>query len=163
MKVSICTRYKGRRRLKLATPTGCSIFRKSYVAVIIMCTEFAKTMRLVCSFNIQLDRVSSKTRRKRRRRRKKRRGKKSLGLLCIGISLVFPCISFLKAIFPGGCYLHTRQPDVGHYKKDRCRLKYKVTVGEFYIFFLFFKIRGIIIQVHPFSITRRLGSVTNPA
>lgn len=94
---------------------------------------------------------------------KKRRGKKSLGLLCIGISLVFSCISFLKAIFPGGCYLHTRQPDVGHYKKDRCRLKYKVIVGEFYIFFEKKKIRGILIQVRPFSITRRLESVTSPA
>lgn len=102
--------------------------------------EFTKALRCArLVFNLIMFRrkqEEKKKEKKKNRLKKKKRGKKSLGLLCIGISLVFSCIFFLKAIFPGGCYLHTRQPDGGHYKKDRCRLKYKATVGEgSFIFF----------------------------
>lgn len=138
-------RYKGRRRIQEDVPFS--------VNLIVIIVEFTKALKWSLVFNLIM------YRRKRRRNKKKKRRKKSLGLLCIRISLVFSRISFLKAIFPwGGCYLHTRQPDGGHYKKDRCRLKYKATVDEekFYIFF--FKKFAELIQGtttgHPLSVTR---------
>lgn len=89
-------------------------------------------------FGIQVDRVPSKATKikgrrkgeakKRRRRQNVRGGIKNCDC-CIGISLVFPCVFTAKAIFPRGRYLHSRRSAGGHYKRDRCRLKYK-TDGE---------------------------------